>query len=200
MSTTLNKQHQPKAAKGWLTKTALVVFAAVALMDLTGCAALKNSADTLGNAAGTQVTKAGLWVLGKDADCHFDAVNHSSYNPAGGSASGTETRNGCRELPSTAAQIKLAEQQEAIYNVHIREQQKRAQEMQRMQDKLRLDFQDRQAADTCHRHKLELLAQGKNMDKSDACTDILNKDRAQLSSAETPAKSKGFWSGWSLRD
>lgn len=222
MDTTLDDKHKPKASKGWLTKTALVLFAALALTDLTGCAALKNSADTLGNAAGTQVTKAGLWAMGKDADCHFDATNHSSYSPGGPSNSGTVTANGCRELPSTATQIKLAEQQEAVYNTHFREQQKRAEEAMIAQAKLqqlrneefkkqqalqRAEMMAQQAADTCHRRELDLLRDGKKMDPSEGCVTILQQDKLRteelLAQAKKPApmkQSTGFFSGWTLKD
>lgn len=200
MSAALNKQSRPE--KGWLTKTALAVFAVVALADLTGCAALQNSADTLGNAAGSQVTKTGLWLMGKDADCEFNSRNHSTYNVGGPGHSGTVTHNGCRELPSTAAQIKIAEQQEAIRNVHFREQQKRMDEIKKAQEIQRAEMMARRAADTCHQRELDLLRQGKPMDEKDACTGVLQQEKAKVTelAAKTPSKSTGFWSGWTLKD
>jgi hypothetical protein len=167
---------------GWLTKTAVAVFAAMALADLTGCAALQNSANTLGNAAGSQVTKGGLWLLGKDADCRFDSTNRSNYSPGRTNASGTITSNGCREIPSTAAQIKLAEQREAVADVHFREQSRRTQEAidfhNRFMQQQRAENMARQVVDTCHRRELALLSQGQKMDPAEDCVTILKQAAA----------------------
>lgn len=208
METAIEDKHKPKVQKGWLTKTALAVFAAVALADLTGCAALKNSADTLGNAAGTQVTKAGLWVLGKDADCHFEASNHSNYSPGGGSSSGTVTGNTCREMPSTEAQVKMAQQQEAVFDAHLREQMKRSQETTAFQNRLlrqqRAEMMAREIVETCHRRDMQLLGQGQKMNPEEECAAILKQDRArtaELAKLNAPVKpSTGFFSGWTLKN
>lgn len=220
MTNAIEAKHKPKQAKGWLTQTTLALFAVATLGGLTGCVALKNSADTIGNAAGSQVTKAGLWVVGKDADCNFTARNTSRYNPQGGSASGTITNNTCRELPSTAAQIKLAEQQEAVFDAHLKAQQRRLQQAQdaqtadqnrrnelaRTEQALqRAEMMERQAVDTCHRREIDLLAQGKKLDPAEGCATILEQDKVRtaelLSKTKAPAKKPtGFWSGWTLKD
>jgi hypothetical protein len=208
METTIDEKHKPKAQKGWLTKTALVLFAALALADLTGCAALQNSANTLGNAAGTQVTKGGLWLMGKDADCHFESRNNSTYSPGQGGNSGTVTGNTCRELPSTDAQIKLAQQQEAIMRVHFQEQAKRQQEIIAFQNQLaeqqRAASMAREVVDTCHRREVQLLSQGKTMDPSEGCVTVLNQEKAknaELAKIKTPEKpSTGLFSGWTLKN
>ncbi len=195
MNATLDAKYKPKAEKGWLTKLALCAFAAVALADLTGCAALKNSADTLGNAAGTQVTNGGLWLLGKDAKCNFTSQNRSSYSPNGRSSSGTVTANVCREIhskPTAAAEFTPADQQ-AIREMQI----KFMEDATRANVLRRAEMRNQQAVDICHQRDMTLLGQGKKMDAGDACTTVLKEDKAKTAELTKPAPTP---SGWSLKD